>query len=136
MRAEPHDGIFAVHALDDGFQRTFQVGERDVLVHHKPFNLMKQRGMGGVYGVGTVNAAGGDYADRRFLLFHRAYLHGGSLCAKQDVVRDVKRVLCVARGVVFRHVERFKIVIVVFNFRPADNVEAHADKDFLDFTEL
>ncbi len=134
--AEPHNGVFAVHALNQDFQRPFQVGKRNPFVHNQPFNLVEQRGMGGIHRVRTVNPPGGNNADGRLLLFHHAHLHGRRLRAQQDLVVDVERVLCVTRRMVFRHIQRFKVIVVILHFRPADNVEAHSYEDFLDFVQL
>ncbi len=43
--------------------------------------------------------------------------------------RQVQRVLHVARGMLRRHVERFEVVIVVFELRPIDHLEAEARED-------
>ena len=45
---------------------------------------------------------------------------------------EVQRVLHVARGMLRRHVERFEVVLVVFELGPLDDLEAHAREDGLD----
>ncbi len=136
MRAEAHDGVFPVHAADDGFQRSFQVGEGDALIHHEALDLVEERRVRGVHRVRAVDAAGADDADGRLLLLHHAHLHRRGLGAQQDLVVDIERVLRVARRVVLRHVQRLEIVVVVFHLRPAHDVEPEADEDLLDFIQL
>ena len=46
--------------------------------------------------------------------------------------REVQRVLHVARGMLRRHVERFEVVVVVFELGALDDEEAEAGEDRLD----
>ena len=45
---------------------------------------------------------------------------------------EVERVLHVARGMIRRHVERFEVVVVVFDLRAFEDLVAHAGEDVLD----
>lgn len=100
MRAEAHDGVLAVQALDERLQRALQVAHRDALVDDEAFDLMEHRGVRGVGLVLAEHAAGGQHADGRLLLLHDADLHGAGLRAQKDflVVRHIERVAAVAGG--------------------------------------
>ena len=52
--------------------------------------------------------------------------------AADDRRVQVERVLHVARGMVRRHVERFEVVEVVFDFGAFEDLVAHAGEDVLD----
>ena len=108
---------------------------RDPLVHHKPLNLVEDRRVRGVHGVGAVDPARHNHADGQLALQHGAHLHRGGLGAQQDVVGDVKGVLRVARRMVARNVEHLKVVTVVFHLGPVHDLVAHAHKNLLDFVE-
>jgi hypothetical protein len=82
--------------------------------------------MGSVHRIGAVDLARSDYSDRRFPLLHGPYLHRGCLGAQDHVVGDIKGVLGVPGGMVFGDVQGLKIVVVVFNLRPFNDVEAHS----------
>ena len=75
------------------------------------------------------------------MLLHVADLHPGGVRAQQRRRRagrrahrrgEVERVLHVARGMLRRHVERFEVVVVVFELGPLDDEEAEAGEDGLD----
>ena len=56
----------------------------------------------------------------------------GEPAAERTGVGEIQRVLHVARGVLRRHVERFEVVVVVFELGPLDDEEAEAREDGLD----
>ena len=108
--------------------------------------------------VAAIDAAGDDDADRRLEGLHVADLHRRGVRAQQrrradlrlrrtaaercpsvrapgpadDRRLQVERVLHVARGMIRRHVERFEVVEVVFDFRPFEDLVAHAREDVFD----
>ena len=88
--------------------------------------------MRGVHGVGPIDPAGRDDADRRPALFHHADLHGAGLAAQQHVVVQEERVEGVARGMVLRDVERLEIVVVALDLGAEGDLEPEPDEDVLD----
>ena len=89
----------------------------------------------GVHRVGAVNAARADDADGRLLLFHRANLHGAGLRAQQHVFGEIERILGVPGRVALGHIEHFKIVVVQLHLGAGNDVEAHAQKNFLQLAQ-
>ncbi len=55
--------------------------------------------------------------------------------AQQPSIGDEKCILHVARRMVFGNIERFEIVVVVFDVRTAGDLEAHAPKDIDDLVD-
>ena len=91
--------------------------------------------------VAAVDAAWRDQPHRRLMLLHVPDLHPGRMRAEQrgggahgraHGRREIQRVLHVARGMVRRHVERFEVVVVVFELGPLDDEEPHAAEDGFD----
>ena len=95
---------------------------------------MEHGGMGGVVIV-AVHRAGRNHADWRvrLLALHGAGLDAAGLGAQQEVVRNVEGVLHVPGRVVLGQVQRFKVKIVVVDFRAFDDIEAHMHEDLFDF---
>ena len=131
MRTEADAGRFAEHPLSKGGKRALQVAHRDAFVHNQPLQLMEQRRVRCVQRIGTVNATGGDDANRRFGVLHRADLDRRGLRTEQNVVGDIKGVLRVTRRMVFRNVQRLEVVVIQFHLGSFDNREAHSDEDVL-----
>ena len=92
----------------------------DAFVDHQAFELMEHRAVRCVV-VATIDAAGHDDANRRLLVFHHADLHGRCVRAQHQSVVQVERVVHRARRMVRRNVERFEVVIVVFDLRTVDD---------------
>src|ERR1700722_17012678 len=67
-------------------ERSLEIGEGNVRVNTKSFDLMKDRGVGGVCGVVAVDLAGDDDADRRSLGDHGADLHRAGVGAHEQAV--------------------------------------------------
>ena len=86
--------------------------------------------MGGVVIV-SVHRAGGNHADGRvrLLALHGARLHAAGLGAQQEIVRNVEGVLHITGRMILGQIQRFKVKVVVVNFRAFDYVEAHMHED-------
>ena len=91
--------------------------------------------MGCVNGIGTIYAAGCDYADRRLLFFHNTDLNGRGLGSEEHIFGDIESVLSISCGVVLRKVECFEVVIIGFNFGTFCDGKAHSEEDILNFVE-
>ena len=137
MRAEAHDGVLAVQALDERLQRALQVAHRDALVDDEALNLMEHRGVRGVGLILAEHAAGGQHADGRLLLLHDADLHGAGLRAQQDgiVVVKIEGVGAVAGGMALFDVQLREVVGGLLDLRAVDDLIAHADEDLLDLLQ-
>src|SRR5712664_120654 len=61
-----------------------EIAEGDVRVDGEAFDLVKGERMRSIGIVPAIDLAGNDDADRRFLLFHGANLHGGRVRAKEE----------------------------------------------------
>ena len=105
--------------------------------------------------VATIDRTDRDQPHRRIVLLHVPDLHRGrvraqqrerlrrvrslsaSRCAVERInrrrqrLREIQRVLHVARRVVGRHVERFEVVIVVLDLRAFEDLIAEAREDLL-----
>src|SRR5882672_2754539 len=112
-----------------------EIAKSDVGVHGEAFDLVEGERMRGVGIVAAIDLAGDDDAHGRFLLLHRADLHGRSVRAQQELRRrglfigrgrqfQIERVHVVANGMEFRNVERFEVVIWRFDFGAFDDGEA------------
>ena len=122
-------------------QRALQIRERDVLADDEPFDLREHRRVREVEVVAAIDAAGRDQPDRRLVLLHVADLHPRRVRPQQRRRRarsrahrrgEVQRVLHVARGMLGRHVERFEVVVVVFELGAFDDEEPEAREDGFD----
>src|SRR6266513_3405841 len=63
MRAKTHLGVGAEKFAQKKFQRALQIGDADIFVHVKTFDLMKLAGMSGVDLIASVSRAGSDDAN-------------------------------------------------------------------------
>ena len=141
-RAEPQLAIGAEQLAHEREQRALEIGERDALADHQPFDLREHRRVRQVEVVAAVDAARRDRAGPAA----GASPCSGSAsprcaCAAASPAsrpsdrhrrREVQRVLHVARGMLGRHVQRFEVVAVVFDLGPFDDEEAHAREDRFD----
>ena len=66
-----------------------------------------------------------DYADRRLMLLHDANLNRRCVGTQQCLFADEKSILHVTSWMIRREVERFKIVVVVFDLGTVCDAEAH-----------
>src|SRR5687767_8347852 len=89
--------------------------------------------MGGISGVATIDPARADDAHRRLYFLHRSYLHWRRVGSENDVVFDIKRVFGISGRMFRRDVQRFEVVVSLFDFRTIFNRVAHGDEDVLDF---
>ena len=112
-----------------------------LLADDKPFDLLKHRRVRQVEIVAAVHLARHDDPHRRLVLLHVADLHRRRMRAKQrgrpirgrrTLPDEVKRVLHVAGRMLRRHIERFEIVVVVFDLGTLEHLIAHAREDRLD----
>ena len=110
--------------LDEFVEHSLQVAERDALVNDEAFHLVEHRGVGRV-GVGTEHAARDQHLDRRLFHVHDADLTAAGLGSQHNVVCDVERILHVAGGMVLRHIQAGKVVVVVLDLRALVNLKAH-----------
>src|SRR5713226_1551225 len=107
-------------------ERALQIAARDVGIDCQTFNLVKDGRVRRVGRVVTVNFSRTHHAHRRLHLLHGANLHWRRVRAQQQAVAqwlrflpgDEERVLRVARGMIRRKVQRFKVVIIRLNLRP------------------
>ena len=79
--------------------------------------------------VGAVHAAEADDADGRLARGHDARLNGRGVRAQHHVVVNIECILRVARRMVLGNVHQFEVVVIQFNLRPLDRLEAHAGED-------
>ena len=135
VRTEADDRVLAVQLFGEQLEDALEVAHADALVYDKPLDLVEQRGVGRVDRVRAVHTAGRNDADRRLFLLHDAHLHARGLRAEHHVIRNIEGVLRVARRMVLRDIQRFKIVVVKFDLRAFRDREAQTDKDFLQFVE-
>jgi hypothetical protein len=64
--------------------------------------------------------------------FCSAHLHRRSVRARRVAIGHPEGVLHVARGMVRRNVQRVKVVLVGFDFRPVEHAKAHGGEELLD----
>src|SRR5206468_1210898 len=112
------------------FERTFEIGDANVLVDVKPFDLVKLRAVSGVEFIAPISRAGCDYANRRCRGLHGADLHSGRVCPEQSTVWEIKCVLLVARRMFGRCIERVEAVPFVFHIGTVCECESHSPKNF------
>src|SRR6185369_10064354 len=124
-------------------ERALEIAEGDVRVHTKPFDLVKDRGVRRIWCVVTVYLARTYDAHWGPHLLHRADLYRRRVRAQHQaialllllLVRDEKRVLGIARRMVRWEIQRFKIVVVAFDFRPLGDGVAHLHEDIDEFVQ-
>ena len=66
------------------------------------------------------------------VLFCIARLYGRGLRAQEDVLRDIERVLHIARGVILRQIQRFEVEVVALDLGSLLDGKAHLQEDLLD----
>src|SRR4051794_20892092 len=90
---------------------------------------MKLRAVRCIEFVAPIRRARGNHADRRRRRFHRANLHGGSVGSQKSTVRQIKRVLFIASGMVRRRVQSIEAVPLGFDIGAFRQREAHSSKN-------
>ena len=76
MRTKLDFGSGTEQFAHEKFERAFQIGDADVFIDIKAFDLMKLRAVGCVEFIAPIRGAGRNHANRRRRGFHRADLHG------------------------------------------------------------
>src|SRR5688572_28812494 len=101
-----------------------------MLIYIKSFYLVKKAMRPGADGFITVNTSGTYYPDRKFTFFHFADLHIAGMCAQQPirVLMNIKCILHITGRMMFRKIERCKIVPVIFNLRAFCNNKSQSFK--------
>src|SRR5215813_9635955 len=79
--------------------------------------------------VATIRRARGNHADRRRRRFHRADLHGGSVGSQKSPIGQIKRVLFVAGGVVWRRIQSIEAVPLRFDIRTFGERKTHSSEN-------
>ncbi len=115
-------------------QHAFEIGKRNRLVDHKPFDLMKHRRMGRVVVV-PIHRARHDDLQRRLAALHRADLHRRGVCSQQPAMRHEERILHIARRMVLGNIERLEVMVIVLNVGAAGNFKTHAPKNIDNFID-
>ncbi len=121
-------------------ERALEVGHRDVFADDEAFDLLEHRRVRQVEIVAAIHLARHDDPHRRLVGFHVADLHRRGVRAQQrgrtsfalHCARQIERVLHVARRVFGRHVERFEVVIVVFDFGSLEHLVPETREDRFD----
>ena len=133
-RAEADANVFAEHFLHKEIQGLFKIREGDVLVHIQTFGLMEEAVCPGADGFIPVDATGADDADGRTLLFHRAGLDAAGVGTQQPIgmLMDIKGILHVPGGVIFREIQRGEIVPVVFDLGTFGHGKTQSAEDMHD----
>src|SRR6188472_435858 len=90
---------------------------------------MKLRAVRCIEFVAAIRRTRGNHADRRRRRFHRANLHGGSVGSQKSAVRQIKRVLFIAGGMVWRRVQSNESVPFGFDIGSFRQSEAHSSKN-------
>ena len=54
------------------------------------------------------------------------------MCPQQKIVFKIKRIVHCPGGMVFGNIERFEIMIVIFNLRTIDNLKTYLHEQLLD----
>ncbi len=123
-------------------KRTFQVAQRDMLVHRHPVYLVEHPAVRGIHRFIPVNPSRFNHADGRF---HRRQRPGGY---RRGMRMEQQRLLClfirgihpksrhiITRGMLGGHIQSLEIKIVQFHFRPLGNLETHRDENIADFLQ-
>ncbi len=127
-RPEAHLEIALEERAHELGERAFQVGEADVFVDKQALDLVEHRRVR-LIRIAAIDLAGRDQADRRRLALHGADLHGRGMRAQQAAVAEVERVVHRARRMVRREIQRFEIVIVVFDLGTFGDIVAEPRED-------
>ena len=111
----------------------------------EPFDLVEHKAVGGVDGVGAIDAPGGDDANGRLTVFHRANLHRGGLRAEHRLAVaqiaaclggcDVKIIERITGRVAGGDIEVDEVMLLIFDLRPVDHLEAHSPEDVAQFVD-
>ena len=117
VRAEADWRGGAEHFAEEVFESAFEIGEGDVGIDEKAFELVEDGEVGGVDLIAAVSGAGCDDADGRRGGFHRADLDAGGVSAEEFTGIKIERVFFVAGGVVGGSVQCIEAMVFVLDFR-------------------
>ena len=140
VRTEPGRHIVDLEeGLHEIHKAALEVAHMDSLLDHEAFDLMEHRRMRRVPVI-AEHAARHEDADRRLLAHHGAHLHRARMCTehfRQRVVALLQEegVMCLARRVAFREVQRGEVVPVILDVRALCHAEAHVAEDRGDLLE-
>ena len=106
-------------------------------VDRQAFDLVEDRGVGGVQFVGAEHPARADHVDRRLRVQHGADLHRGGVRAQHQFRESVRRRRrrCPAwlrAGWSLREVERVEVEPLGLELGALGDLPAHRDEDVLD----
>src|SRR5207248_7911404 len=87
MRAKTHRRVGTEKFAQKKFERALQIGDADIFIYVKTFDLMELAGMSGVDLIASVSRAGSDDTNGWRRRLHRADLHRGCVGAQQATVR-------------------------------------------------
>jgi hypothetical protein len=95
---------------------------------------MEDRGVGRISGIAPKTLAGDDDLHRRPAVLHHPNLHGRRVRAQKKIIEalDIERVPVVAGGVIFWHIEGFKVIVIRLDFGAGDDLKAQSDKDIFE----
>src|SRR6476646_1888259 len=79
--------------------------------------------------VAPICRTGGNHADRRRRRFHRADLHGGSVGPQKSPIGQIKRVLFIAGGVVWRRIQSIEAIPLRFDIGTLGKRKAHSSEN-------
>ena len=116
VRTKTNDSVLAVKSFCEDFKCSLKVAHCDIFINNKAFDLMKKRRMSRINFIGTVNSARGNNANRRLLFFHNTNLNRRCLSTKQNIIGYIECVLCIACRVIFRQIQRLKVIIIILYF--------------------
>ena len=74
-----------------------------------------------------------NHTDWKLSFFHLTHLNRRRLRAQENIVINIKRILFIFRRMVRRNIQRFKIIIIQFHFRPFHNFISHTHKNAFHF---
>ena len=144
VRTKTRLRVLAEQRREDVVEQRLQVAHRDVLVDVQALELVEVRAVRRIGRVAAINAPGRDDADRRLDLSASCGF-APTTCAcgagisprgvflvtlpKRARVREIKRVLRIARRMIGGRVERIETVVLGFNFRAVRDGEADFAQD-------
>ena len=112
-------------------QGAFQIGKARGFIHQQTFHLMEHWCVC-LIGIRAIHFARSNHTKRWFVILHKTHLHARCMGAQQMATRKIEGVVHGARRVMWRKVQRFKIMPVVFDFWALRGLITQARKDFAD----